>query len=110
PQSRQILRDLGIDRRVGPFKVGESDQGWAAVTGSSQVDHVGVALIDQAVEVDVEEAEAWGRAPVAEQSRLDVLRIQRLSQERIVEQVDLGGGQVVGGVPITVHLLQLRWS
>ena len=44
----------------------------------------GVALGDQAVQMDVEEAQPGGRAPVAEQSRLDVPRIQGLTQQWIV--------------------------
>ncbi len=34
--------------------------------------------------------------------------LQRLAQQRIVVQVDLRDGQVVGGLPVAVHLLQLR--
>jgi N-acetyl-1-D-myo-inositol-2-amino-2-deoxy-alpha-D-glucopyranoside deacetylase len=33
---------------------------------------------------------------VAEQSRLDVLELERLAQERVGEQVDLADGQVIG--------------
>jgi len=59
------------------------------MTRSGQVDHVGVALVDQPVQVDVDKAEPGGCAPVAEQSGLDVFRSQRLAQQRIFEQVNL---------------------
>jgi hypothetical protein len=36
---------------------------------------------------------------VPEQARLDVLDRKRLAQERVVEQVDLTDGEVVGGTP-----------
>src|SRR5262245_43139354 len=37
-----------------------------------------------------------------------MLRIQGITQQWVVEQVDLCDGQVVGGMPVAVHLLQLR--
>ena len=84
------------------------DERRAAVARAGQVDHVGVALVDQPVQVDVDQAQPGRRAPVAEQPRLDVLRPQRLAQQRIVQQVDLRDGQVVGGVPVALHALQRR--
>src|SRR3954453_12038864 len=49
-----------------------------------------------------------GRRPeVAEQARLDVLRLEPLLQERVVEQVDLADGEVVGRAPVSVDQLEL---
>ena len=48
------------------------------------------------------------RAEVAEQPRLDVLGAQGLSKQRIVEQVDLADGEIVGGSPVRVDELELR--
>ena len=42
-----------------------------------------------------------------EQPRLDVLGGQRLSQQRVVEQVDLPDGEVVRGSPVGVQLGEL---
>jgi hypothetical protein len=42
-----------------------------------------------------------------EQSRLDVLRLQWLTQKRIVEQIDLSHGEVVGRTPIRVDKTKL---
>ena len=79
--------------------------------GPGEVDHVGVGVADEPVEVDVDQAQAGRRAPVAEQPRLDVLRPQRLAQQRVVLQVDLADGQVVGGAPVReVHPLARRRS
>ena len=63
-----------------------------------------VVFLDDAVQVDVDEVEAGCGAPVAEQPGLDVLRFQRLLQERIVVEVDLPDRQIVGRAPVRVHL------
>ena len=57
--------------------------------GPGDVDRVEVARPDRAVQVRVDEVEPGRRAEVAEQARLHVLRLQRLAQQRVVEQVDL---------------------
>ncbi|MGY4446679.1 hypothetical protein ACVWZR_001339 [Bradyrhizobium sp. i1.3.1] len=44
---------------------------------------------------------------MAEQARLDVLRPQRLAQQRIVEQIDLPDGEVVRGAPIAIEQIEL---
>ena len=46
-------------------------------------------------------------APMAEQARLDVLRPQRLAQQRIVEQIDLPDREVVGGAPIAIEQIEV---
>ena len=56
---------------------------------------------------DTEHVQARRRAPVAEQPRLDVLPLQRLLQERVVEQIDLPDREVVGGPPVGVELAEL---
>jgi hypothetical protein len=73
------------------------------MTGSHHIDHVQIVLDDQAVEMDVDEVEAGGGPPVAEEPRLDVLSLQRLFQQRIVLQVDLADREIVGCAPIGVH-------
>ena len=70
--------------------------------GPDDVDGIQVPGTDDPVEVGVDEVEPGRRAPVAEQPRLDVGRLERLAQQRVVEQVDLADGQVVGGPPVGV--------
>ena len=70
--------------------------------GPDHVHRVEVAGRDDPVQVRVDEVQAGGGAPVAEQPRLDVLGPQRLAQQRVVEQVDLADRQVVGGPPVGV--------
>ena len=72
------------------------------MAGADHVDHVEVKLFDQAIEVCVDEVEAGRRAPMAEEPRLDVLLLERLAQQRVVEQIDLADGQIVGGAPVGV--------
>ena len=64
-------------------------------------------------EMNIDEIQARRCAPMAEQTRLDVLLGQRLLQQRIVEQIDLPDRQVVRGPPVGVDLPQLvraKWT
>ena len=63
-------------------------------------------ILDDPVEVNVKEILPRRGAPVAEQARLDVLQLQWLLQERVVHEVDLADGQVVGRPPVSVQLSQ----
>jgi hypothetical protein len=102
-----IQPDARVDLAVGALQVGVRHQPWAAVTGPRDVDRVQVARLDLPVEVRVDEVEAGRGAPVAEQPRLDVLLAQRLAQQRVVEQVDLSDGQVIGGTPVGVDQVKV---
>ena len=44
---------------------------------------------------------------MSQQTRLDVLRLQRFLQQRIIQQIDLTDRQIVGGAPVTVHQVQV---
>ena len=94
--------NIRIDFAVGPLEIGVGDDPRAPVAGADHVDHVEVKLFDQAIEVCVDEVEAGRRAPMAEEPRLDVLLLERLAQQRVVEQIDLADGQIVGGAPVGV--------
>ena len=62
---------------VRAFEIGIRHQPRAAVTRADDVDHVQVALADEAVPVDIEEVEAGRGAPVAQQARLHVVERER---------------------------------
>jgi hypothetical protein len=49
-------------------------------SSAGKVDDVGVSVLDQAVQMRVNKAEAWRRSPVSQQPRLDVFRAQRFAQ------------------------------
>ncbi len=42
---------------------------------------------------------------MTQQARLDLLGLQRLTQQRVLLQIDLADREVVGGIPVTLHPL-----
>src|SRR5690606_24777664 len=89
-----ILRHVWIELAVAALKPGIGCQRWPAVTRTCDVDHIEVMLFDDPIQMSVDEIQTWRRAPMAEQTRFDVLRLQRLVQERIVEQINLADRQI----------------
>src|SRR5579863_4067836 len=77
------------------------------MTRTGDVKHVQVTCPDQAVEMRVDEVQARGRTPVTEKPRLDVLEPKGLTQERIVQKIDLPYRQIVGSPPIAVDQIKL---
>src|SRR5262249_9144987 len=73
-----VARDVRINLRVGSFEVDVPDERRAAVSGARDVNHVEVVLPNDAIQMDVDQILSRRRAPVAEQTRLDVSRLQRL--------------------------------
>ncbi len=102
-----VLGDLGVDLAVGALEVAGSDERRTAVAGAGEVDHLLVRLADQPRRVGVDERQAGARAPVAEQTRLDVVRDERALEQRVRTQVDLGDGEVVVGPPPGVEGCEL---
>ena len=98
-QALGVLRDVGIDLRVGALEVARRDQRRTTVAGAGEIDHLLTGALDQPGGMRVDEGQAGTRAPVPEQSGLDVIRRQGLSQERVGQQVDLADRQVVVGPP-----------
>ena len=76
--ARLVLALVRVDLGVGALQVDRAEHARRAVAGAGQEDRVEVVLLDQPVQVDVGEAQARARAPVAEQALLDVLGLQRL--------------------------------
>ena len=109
-QARTVLRHTRPDLAVAALQPGVGQPGRAAVARADDQEHVLVPLADGPVQVGPDEVQARGGAPVAKKPRLDVIRFERLGQQRIGEQVDLAGGQVVGGAPVPVQRGQLGIS
>ncbi|WP_231295177.1 hypothetical protein [Corynebacterium efficiens] len=61
-------------------------------------------MLDQAVEVSVDEGQARGGSPVAEEAGLDVVGGERALQQGVGLEVDLANGEVVVGAPSGVDL------
>ena len=68
------------------------------LTGSCDVNHVEVVLVDHAIQVHVDEVETGHGSEMAEQTRLDVLCLEFLLQQRIRKQVDLANREIVGSL------------
>ena len=97
-----IAADRWIDLAVGALEIGVSHDPGAAVARADDIDRVEVPVPDHAIHMGVDEVQPRCGAPMTEQPRLDVLRTQRLPEQRVVEEVDLTGRQVVGRAPVAV--------
>ena len=53
--------------------------------------------------MDIEEIQAGRRAPMPQQSWLDMLALERLSKKRIGEELNLADGEVVRRAPVGIH-------
>src|SRR6516162_10290590 len=53
--------------------------------------------------MDIDEVQAGRSSPMTQQSRLDVLALERGSKKRVGEEIDLADGEVVRGAPVGVH-------
>ena len=103
-----VLADVRIHLAVGALKISVSNERWTAVPRADDVDHVQVIFVDDPIEMHAQHVEARRRAPMSEQPWLDVLTLERFSQQRIVEQINLSDGKVVGSSPVRVQLIQLQ--
>ena len=103
-----IRRHRAVYLGVGALQPGARVRPRPAVAGAGDEDRVQVARLDQPVGMGVHQVQAGHRAEVAEQPRLDVLGAQRLAQQRVVHQVDLADGQVIGRPPPRVDQPQFR--
>jgi hypothetical protein len=107
PEPVLVARHVRVELAVGALEIRVRDDPRAAVAGARDVDRIQVAGADRAVQVRIDEVQPRRRAEVAQQSRLDVLPLQGLAQERVVEQVDLPHRQVVRRPPVRVQEPQL---
>ncbi len=105
-QALGVAADLGVDLGVGPLQVGVRHQRRPAVAGTGDVEGLQVALRDRPVHVRVDEVQPRRGAPVAQQPRLDVLDAQGLTQQGVVEEVDLPDRQVVRRAPVGVDAVE----
>ena len=64
-------------------------------------------LLDDPVQMRVNEVLARRRAPVPQHQWLHVRQLQRLSKQRVVAEIDLADGQVIGGPPVGIDLAEL---
>src|SRR5690348_7786594 len=71
---------------------------------ADDVNHVEIVLVDDSIEMDVNEIKPGCRAPMADQTRLDVFLPERFFEKRIVVKIGLSHRKIIGGPPPGVHL------
>ena len=102
---RFVLRDVRIELGVTTFEIGVGHETRAAVPGACDVQYVQVMLVYDTVQMHIDEVQPRSGAPVAEESRLHVLKTQGNLEQRVIIQIDLSDREIVGCTPIRVHLL-----
>ena len=102
-QADAVAGHVGVVLAEAALQPRRGDSARAAVAGSGHAQHVEVVGHDQPVEVGVDQVQPGRGAPVAEEAGLEVLDVERLGEQRVVEQVDLGCRDVVGGPPESVE-------
>ena len=107
-QSGFILSDVWIYLGPCPFKIHVTDQRRTAMTGAGNVDDVEIVFLYDPIQVDVDEILTGRGAPMSYHERFHMLQPQRYAQQRVIPEVDLPDGQIVGGPPIGVGFLKLH--
>ena len=69
--------DRRIAFRVRAFEIGMRDDAGPAMAGTGDKRHIQGIVFDQPVEMDIKKIQTWRRAPMPEQTRLDVFELQR---------------------------------
>src|SRR5438093_245439 len=101
-----VLALVWVDLRIGALQVSWSQDAGRAVARSSHEDRVEIVLFDQAIQMDVNEAQAGTRSPVAQQALFDVLPCQGFAQQRVGTEIDHPRGQVFAGPPVGICFVQ----
>jgi hypothetical protein len=102
-----VLLDMGVHLGVGTLEISVGYQPRPAVPWADDVEHVQVALADQTIPMHIKKVEARCGAPMAQQARLHVVQSQRTLQQRVVFQINLAHGEIIGGTPVGIHFCQL---
>src|SRR5271156_725636 len=98
-QAIPIAFDRRITFGVRPFEIAVRHQPRTTVTGADDINHIQIVLFDQSVQVDINEVETGGGTPVAQQTRLDVLELERGFEQGIVLQINLPNRKIVRRAP-----------
>ena len=104
-----VAADAWVDLGVGPLEVGIGYDPGAAVAGAGDEHHIEIPVSDHPIQVRVDEVEPGRGAPVSKKSRLDVFWTERLSEQCVVEKIDLANREVVGRSPVGIDLAELFW-
>ena len=73
---------------------------------TSDVNDICIMLSDDPIQMNVDEILSWRSSPVPEQPWLDLFCLERLSQEGILEEIDLTDAEIIRRSPVAVHLAE----
>ena len=104
---RLVLRDVRVNFGVVTIQVGVRHHHLTTVTGAFDVEHVDTILINDTVQVSVDEVLPRNRAPVADWVRLNITCHQLPLQQRVILEVELANGQIVGSLPVAGHQVKV---
>src|SRR6266576_1138193 len=100
PQAIDVETLFGIDLGVRALEIGGAKDAGSAMSRASQKNHVEIVFLDQAVQMDINKRKSGARSPMAQQTILDVLRLQRLGEQRVIAKVDHSQAEVIAGSPV----------
>ena len=101
-----VAADVGIDLRISAIQIGVCDEEVSAVTRAGNEDHILIKFLDDAVQVDIDEVLSGNGSPVADDLLFHIVTGQWTAEQRIVQQVELAGCQIVRRTPIGVDFFQ----
>ena len=96
-----------IDLRISTFQVRGTEHARRAVTRAGHENHVEVVSLDHPIEMRPHERQRRARAPVAEQTLLHMLGLQRLLEQRVASEIDHAHREVVARLPPRIDETQL---
>ena len=101
-QAFDILRNVGIYLAVSTLKVRVCNKEVSAVARAGDQDHVQVILVDGTIHVRINEVLSRNGSPVTNDLLLDHVPRQRLSEQGVVQQIQLGCCKVVCRTPVCI--------
>src|SRR5580704_12641864 len=76
---------------------------------SGDVNDICIMLFDEPIQMNVNEILSRRSSPVPKQPWFDLLCLERLSQQGILEEVDLTDAEIIRGSPVAVDLVEHVW-
>src|SRR5262249_30846987 len=83
---------------------GISHDARTAVPRPDDINHIQVAFFDESIEMHIDKVQSRCSAPMAHQAWLNMRLLQWLFEQRIVHEIDLSNGKIIGRAPPGVHL------
>src|SRR5262249_33401576 len=102
-----ILALVRIDLGIRALQIDWRQHARRTVARAGQKNGIEVILVNQAVEVDVSEAQPRTGSPVPQQALFDVLRLQGLAEQRIGAQIDHAASQIIASSPVPINQAEL---